>query len=281
MLEQTSDVGKQAGEKTAEGFNKAQAAVNATQAAAGGVTSTLAQTAGAAQAAATAVGQVASSVSVLNAEQTRAMALMNSWVAQGNDITKIGVANARYILENVGGMIGSTAQVLQQIISNFESRASQPMQVAQTMADMTRQMEDSIVALEGNQEEIERRRLQSQMDRIAQLEKEARAAGEFDALRFANLRQLAEREHRIRMQQLDEQKRAERTETSGSQGSASRSGSAGLDGGTKTLDININGKNPAGVDFNDPRIRSQITGMLLEELQKHQRTAAVGGGRFY
>lgn len=202
--------GETSGKQVTEAYTQAQAAIDAAATAAGNLATnsgTAAAATNQAAKAATAGAQAAQGAFVaLNNEQTRAQNVLNEYLFKFGNLANIGLSDAQFILSQLGGIIGQTADELRGRIAELTQTAQQAEQAAQQLRSMRQQLQDDSDRASGNDTAIENRQFAEKLRQIEELAKASGAAGIADA---QELRRLAEEEHQRKLKQIEERKNAE------------------------------------------------------------------------
>lgn len=207
-LQQAGEAGKKAGEDTAEAMGKAKQAMDEVAEGAGKVAEATQRAARSVDEVMAGLGDVTTGMMHLDQYGTQALRTFTDLAIRGQDFSKIAPATAEYLLNNVGGMLGAQAQVLRQVIDDAKRAQEEAVRAAEAVDDQIARLEERILQRSGNDAAVESNRIEQERRRLAALEAEARAAGWYDAERFARLRQLSEQDHRERMSEIEAERKA-------------------------------------------------------------------------
>jgi len=241
-LKDVGIVGKESGDQVAGAYGKARESLDGAADAAGRLAGNTAQsanaTADAAQQTQQAVQVAQAGVTALNAEQEKAQQILNEQLYKVGNLSQISLESARFVLQELGGLIGDQATELSQRISQLESVAQQAEQSALQLQQLRDQLRDENDRIIGNQADLENRRYQEQLKQIADLAKQSG---------FAN-RQLAEEAkkqadelHKRKLQQIEEEKKAQSGGSNSGSGrkNSSATSTGGESGGAQSGGVNI------------------------------------------
>ena len=142
-------------------------------------------------------------------------------------------------------------------------------------------LQDQIDQINGNQLDIEKRRYE---DQLAQLKELAKTSGDLNSQEYRDAVARAEKLHKLKLQQLRDEAKAQRDNTSSSSTSGGGSGGGGSGGGSSagggagggsrsTIDINLNGKNLQGIDLNDPAALQRLAAAIIQAIKNQGGTS--------
>lgn len=220
-FKQAGDAGKEAGDKTAESFGRLREKVEETKDA---VEDLAEENRGVAdshdEAAASARGYTAAAgdILLLSGEQKKAFKTLREELARYGTLQNVSLSTAQDLLLQIGHLIGSQAQVLQDRIRELQQAAEQAQQTANRMAEEAASVQDEIDQLAGNEGDIEQRRHER---RLADLRAEAEATGTLNTAAYRQLVDLENELHRLKMKNLREQGQASGGSGGGSLGGGS------------------------------------------------------------
>lgn len=207
-MQRVGATGKEAGEQTAAAFDKARDSISATtaatddlHAAALSTKESMSSMGTAANTSAIALGGVVA----MTIDQQKAMRQLNEELVRSGTLQNVSLADAKYLLETLGGLIGGSAQILATRINELEAAAQQAEDVARRMADEAASLQDQIDQLEGNANAIEDRRHQR---KLADLRAEAEAEGLSHAAAYRNLVDLENKLHELKVKNLRDEANA-------------------------------------------------------------------------
>jgi tape measure domain-containing protein len=206
-LGKAGDAGKKAGSDTSESFDDAKKHIDDAGDAAKRFGDDVGDAAdeqrhigdGAAAAAAAFGGIVA-----LTRDQTEAMKILNAELQRGGSVVNFSLSTAKFILEQIGPLIGGTAQVLERHIEDLQQAADRASESAKRMADEASDIQDQIDGLLGNEVSIENRRHEN---KLADLKAEAEAAGTQNTAEYKRLVALENELHALKLKNAQEEQR--------------------------------------------------------------------------
>ncbi|HUD43538.1 MAG TPA: phage tail length tape measure family protein [Dokdonella sp.] len=183
--------GKQAGDMTAAAMGGAADAIDAAAASAAAMAEANARAAESADR----TSQSITNITLLTEEQRSALRMLGQdWMA--------GRRSAQEYAEEVQAAMSSATESIEDQIEAAE-------RATQALRDMRAELQDDADRAAGNEEAIEKRRYEERLREIKELEAAGGAAAQREA---AEVRRLAEQEHRRRLAEIRERARAEREE---------------------------------------------------------------------
>jgi tape measure domain-containing protein len=178
--------------------------------------------------------------------------------------------------------LSSALDAAAQKVEQLKERA---VEAKQELSDMASSIQDQIDQANGDQVSIEQRRFENQLKQIKDL---AEQSGTLNSEEYRKAVERAKELHDINLRNIRDEADAKKAADSGTSTTNSGGGNAGggPGGGTNSgggggisrqvLDLNVNGKNLQGVDFDDPATQKKVTAVVLNVL----RNAAKSTGRF-
>ncbi len=204
--------GETSGDQVAAGYDKAKQAIDDAATAAGNLATntaaaaTASANAGAAAATtATQTAQASGAAIALTNEQTRAMQVLNEELFKFGNLSNIGLSDAQFVLQELGGVIGSQADELRRRIQELTQTAQVAEQVGNELKAIRDRLLDAKDQAQGDQSAIENRRFAEERAHIEELAKQGGFANRAVA---DEARALAEAEHVRRLKQIEEEKNA-------------------------------------------------------------------------
>jgi hypothetical protein len=208
VLKEAGLAGQQSGDQVAAGYDKAKQAIDDAATAAGNLaTNAAAVTASsnASAAAATSAAQATGAAIALTNEQTRATQVLNEELFKFGNLSNIGLSDAQFVLQELGGVIGSEADELRRRIQELTQTAQAAEQVGNELKAIRDRLLDAQDQAQGDQAAIENRRFAEERAHIEELAKQGGFANRAVA---EEARALAESEHVRRLKQIEDEKNA-------------------------------------------------------------------------
>lgn len=197
--------GKKAGDDTAQSFDGAKGSIDHAKDSADEFGDAAKKAHDTAASAANGSGAAFGAVIALTAQQTAAMNQLNEALSRGVTYQTLDLSSARFILEQIGPLIGAGAQILQQRLNDLSAAAEKAQQVADQMANEANDLQDQIDQLEGNDTGIEDRR---HAQKLADLKAEAEANGTAGTAAYNQLVQLEDKLHTLKLQNIKKEQQA-------------------------------------------------------------------------
>lgn len=215
-LKEVGLAGKESGDQVASSYDKAKESLDAAAIAAGNLSlaskqsaedtqAAAAATQQAAQAAQQAADAIAKGVIALGTEQNRAQQILTEELNRVGNLSQISLDNARYVLQNLGGLLGEQSNELASHIQQLEGVANQAAQAGQQLQQLRDQLRDENDRANGNEVDIENRRYKEQLRQIQEL---ANQAGGNNAQIAAEAKKQADELHARKLKQLEDEKNA-------------------------------------------------------------------------
>ncbi len=285
VLAATGEQGKKAGQDVADGFTEAETRINR----AADSAERMGRSADSAADGLDKVAEGAAHASTAIEGAGTTLGFMTQRAGEAISAAR-GFDEVRIVMAQYKDQIFATKQELDDFTRAQQEAADAASKASEELGRLLERMRDQGDQAAGNQEAIEERRYKKELENLRALEE---AAGVGERQNAGEIRRLAEEEHRRKMREIQERRRAEiaaardasdaRSEAGASTGSSGPSGSQQGAGGassargtlTHDVRISVNGVATGGVDLNNPAVQRSIADAVNRALRESLRTSGA------